>query len=41
VLYAGERRDRLRRIDDRLYLESRVVNLDQAVLEGGTLSTLF
>ena len=41
VLYAGERRDRLRRIDDRFYLESRVVNLDQAVLEGGTLSTLF
>ncbi len=40
-LYAGERHDRLRRIDDRLYLDSRIVRLDQAVLAGGTLSTLF
>ena len=40
-LYAGERHDRLLRVDDRLSLESRIVRLDQAVLAGGTLSTLF
>ena len=40
-LYAGERHDRLRQIDGRLCLESRIVRLDQAVLAAGTLSTLF
>jgi 3-phenylpropionate/cinnamic acid dioxygenase small subunit len=40
-LYAGERRDRLHRLEGKLFLESRLVRLDHAVLAGGTLSTLF
>jgi hypothetical protein len=39
-LYAGERRDVLRRIDGRLRIAARVVRLDHAALSGGTLSAL-
>ncbi len=39
-IYAGGRRDVLRRIDGRLYIAERLVRLDQSVLEGGTLNIL-
>lgn len=38
--YVGERRDVLRRVDNRLRIASRLVRLDQSILVGGTLSTL-
>jgi 3-phenylpropionate/cinnamic acid dioxygenase small subunit len=39
-IYAGGRRDVLRRVDGRLYIAERLVRLDQSVLEGGTLNIL-
>ena len=40
-LYAGERHDVLRRVDGELRLARRLVRLDQTILYGGPLSTLF
>jgi PAH dioxygenase small subunit len=40
-LYAGERHDLLRRVDGELRLARRLVRLDQTVLYGGPVSTLF
>jgi hypothetical protein len=40
-LYAGERHDVLRRVDGELRLARRLVRLDQTILFGGPLSTLF
>jgi len=40
-LYAGERRDLVRRVDGELRLAHRLVRLDQTVLYGGPISTLF
>jgi 3-phenylpropionate/cinnamic acid dioxygenase small subunit len=40
-LYAGERHDVVRRVDGELRLARRLVRLDQTVLYGGPVSTLF
>jgi len=40
-LYAGERRDVVRRVGGELRLARRLVRLDQTVLYGGPVSTLF
>jgi 3-phenylpropionate/cinnamic acid dioxygenase small subunit len=40
AIYAGERRDILRRIDGGLRIAERLVRLDQSVLDGGTLNIL-
>jgi 3-phenylpropionate/cinnamic acid dioxygenase small subunit len=40
-IYAGERRDVLRRVDRTFHIASRVVRLDQTVLLGGALGTVF